>query len=635
MLTKSNILLPNLGLDVSKPAEYIESRAFPQMRNMSLNRNVIHKRYGSIIVGATASEEIMYIKELLVDATRYIVRIGLTGVDLLNESAGTWGDITNVYTIDATNNKINFDIGGGELTAIVSSGVYPPGFNHVDAGSLCKAVYDALSDADATSDYTVLYAVNKFILVREVGGVGENWSILWKTGTNGSDGTDTHIGTTIGFNDSADDTGGSVYIADNATSNNLTGTTNDPFFTATPLLSGARILVFTNFIDNIRKYTGSGGTVDLGGSPPKAKYLIEYGAYLVLAHIEDGGTKYRMRVQWCDTGDIETWTGGNSGSQDLVEDGNDITGLNVFGNYVCVHKETSIYLGYLTSTSDIFLFDRRNTGVGTICNNTIQNIGNNSQLFLARDGIRLFNGVSAPLIESPVIDELRESINSEYLHKCWSIILPELNEYWVGVAIGSQTSPDTVYKYNYVTGACYKDYMPGISATGRYQRTSDLTWQDQAATWANVSGRWDDVTYLSQHQTVIYGGSTGITTRRDSSYSNDNGVAINAYVETKDFILADLGFKYEPGRFVRWTEMQVFAKGNGVSVEYSTDSGVTWTPITTLTLDSDYPSDDAPDYVYFDVVSTKIRFKFKNNTSAETFHLKDFVIGGIPREIRR
>ena len=54
-----------------------------------------------------------------------------------------------------------------------------------------------------------------------------------------------------------------------------------------------------------------------------------------------------------------TWTGGNSGSVDLVEDGNEITGLNVFGQYVCVHKETAIYLGFLTGTSAIFQFDRR------------------------------------------------------------------------------------------------------------------------------------------------------------------------------------------------------------------------------------------------------------------------------------
>jgi hypothetical protein len=87
----------------------------------------------------------------------------------------------------------------------------------------------------------------------------------------------------------------------------LTGASTDVFSSAQPVLSGARVLVFTNFKDNIRKYTGTGNTANLGGSPPKAKYINEYGAYLVLAHVDTGSAKYRMRVQWSNTGDIENW----------------------------------------------------------------------------------------------------------------------------------------------------------------------------------------------------------------------------------------------------------------------------------------------------------------------------------------
>jgi hypothetical protein len=504
--TKQNVLLANLGLDVSAPAEYIDPRSTPNGQNMFVNRNAIHKRVGTIAIGNSLGEEVMYIKELLVDSTRYVVRIGLTKVELLNEAVGTWGAIT-----------------------------------------------------------------------------------------------------------------GSV----------LTGTSAEVVSTATPLLSGARILTFSNFKDNIRKYTGTGNTADLGGTPPKAKFMQEYGPYLVLAHIDDGVSKKRMRVQWCDTGDIETWTGGNSGAQDLLEDGNDVTGLNIFGNYLCVHKESSIYLGYLVPTSTIFQFDRKNTGVGTICNNTIQNIGENAQIFLARDGIRIFNGISAPLIESPITDEIRESVNPQYVHKCWSVVVPELNEYWVGIPIGSQTSPDTVYKYNYITGQCYKDYRPNITAIGKYQRTSDLTWATDSGTWDEATDRWDDVSLLSQHYTVLLGDNTGITSRRDGSYNNDNGVAIDAYRETKDFEGS------EKGKLVRWLEMQFLAKGNSVTIDYSTDSGNTWTNIDTYTLSNEYPTDDDPKYAYFDVVSSKIRFRFRNNTLGETFSLKDFIIAFSEREMRQ
>jgi hypothetical protein len=95
----------------------------------------------------------------------------------------------------------------------------------------------------------------------------------------------------------------------------------------------------------------------------------------------------------------------------------------------------------------------------------------------------------------------------------------------------------------------------------------------------------------------------------------------------------DIG-EVAPGRLVNWQLMQVWAKGSGLTAYYSTDGGVTFTEIGTLTLSADYPTDDDPDYLYFDVVSSKIRFRFRNNTTGETFTLKQFALEAVPREVR-
>jgi hypothetical protein len=278
----------------------------------------------------------------------------------------------------------------------------------------------------------------------------------------------------------------------------------------------------------------------------------------------------------------------------------------------------------------VFQFDRKNTGVGTICNNTIQNIGENSQIFLAKDGLRVFNGISAPLIDAPISDELREMVNPAYVHKCWSLVVTELNEYWVGVPVGSRTTADTIYKYNFITGQCYKDFLANVSACGTYQKTTQTTWNDIATTWEGITWRWDDIYLSSLFPTVMYGFSTGVTTERSSYVNNDNGTAIDSFRETKDF-----ESETEKGRMIRWLEMQFWAKGNNVTVYYSTDSGANWTKIDDYALSSEYPEDDAPLFAYFDVVSSKIRFKFENKTASETFSLKDFVIGYKERELRK
>jgi len=512
-LTKKNILLGNLGLDVSAPAEYIDDRATPNGQNMSINRNILIKRCGTTALGTSLGEEVMFITELLREGVRYVVRIGLTKIELLNQSNSTWASICPVLSP-------------------------------------------------------------------------------------------------------------------------LTGTTNDAVSVATPLLSSERILCITNLVDNIRKYTGTGNTSDLGGTPPKAKYMVAYGSYLVLAYVDDGAYTRTMRVQWCDTGDCESWTlgtgVGNAGAIDLLEDGNDITGLNIFGNYLCVHKEGCIYLGYLVTTANVFQFDRKATGVGTICNNTIQNIGDSTQIFLARDGIRIFNGISAPLITSPISDELRESMNPKYIHKCWSIVVPELNEYWVGIAIGSQTSPDTVYKYNYVTGQCYKDLRAGVTAIGVFQKTTGSTWDNDSGTWDEATDRWDDYALSELNKTILLGDNLGNTTKVDNSVNNDNSIAITAFRDTKDFQVDG-----DKGRLARWLGMEIIAKGGSLTLSYSTNSGVNWITVETFALSSDFPSDDNPVMAYFDVVSSKIRFRFENSVLGETFALKDFIISYATREVRK
>jgi hypothetical protein len=311
-----------------------------------------------------------------------------------------------------------------------------------------------------------------------------------------------------------------------------------------------------------------------------------------------------------------------------MEDGEDITGLNIFDDYLAVHKESCIYLGNLVSTSSIFNFTRKSTP-GTICNNTIQNLPTGEQIFLSRDGLRVFNGISSSVIEAGIIDELRETINPSYIHKSWSVVVPELNEYWLGVAIGSQTGPDTVYKFNYVTRQCFKDTRVGIRSVGKYQATTDLTWDSDTGTWDSAVDRWDDVAMTSLFPTVLFGDSSGLVTKRDTSVSDDNSVAINAYRETKDFE-GDV-----KGGLARWLECQIWAKGNSVTVHYSTDGGNTWNFEGVHTLASDYPSDDSPVYAYFDTVSSRLRLKFSYENSGETFSLKDFIIGYNNREVRR
>ena len=359
---------------------------------------------------------------------------------------------------------------------------------------------------------------------------------------------------------------------------------------------------------------------------------------MVLAHVTSGSV-YPTRVQWSNVDDIEDWSGGNAGDFDLKEEGEEITGMAVFGDLLTVHKNNAIYVGYiLTSGTDVFRFDRVAAGIGTISNNTIQELPNSrGQIYLAQDGLRIFDGTLSRLIEGNVADEIKDEMNLSAIYKCWSIVVPELHEYWVAIPMKNEY-PDIIYKYNYLTGQVHKDNRTvpvHMSAAWRFRETSSLTWAQAKTlgyTWGSITGKWKDTQFKGNVEQVIFGDTSGYCyvrgTFKNDSYTTDYD-PIEAIWETKDYQHEEIG------RLCRWLEMQVWAKGDYLSVYYSIDEGRTWTLIKALTLDSEYPTDDSPIMLYFDVVSTKIRFKFYDKTMDSMFYVKQFIAGYLPREMAR
>lgn len=416
----------------------------------------------------------------------------------------------------------------------------------------------------------------------------------------------------------------------------LTGTDATRVQFAYPEISGVKIIVFTNLLDNIRKYTGTGTDADLGGTPPKARFVLNYRGYLIIGYINDSGTMRRSRVQWSDVGDIENWATGDSGTVDLLEDDKNVTALAYFGEYISVHKEKAIYVGYLTGTDAVFRFDRKETGAGAISHTPIVNLPTGEQLFLSRSGLRLFNGVTAPDIVGTINEELADSMNSEYLFRSWGVHVQELKEAWFGIPIGSSQEPDTIYKYNYVTQTIYKDKLTdSVTTASLFTVVADDTWDADTESWDSDTTTWDSNTALALHKRVIFGvGSTGISVQRTDS-SDFNSVAISSNWDSKDITAADFQIDDSEGLMLEWQGVEVIARGTALSVYYSTDEGSSWTLAKTLTLSSSFPSDSSPLIAYFRVVSTKCRLRFYNASSGGAFDLKQFRPMAIPREERQ
>jgi hypothetical protein len=113
--------------------------------------------------------------------------------------------------VTANNKWFDFDEGGSEINVSITVGTYK------DPYKLAEQLQTVINDSSATGTYTVSYddSTRKFTIV--VTGVA-TFNILWKTGVHGADNTDTHIGTLLGYVDTANDTGALTYTSDNGLS---------------------------------------------------------------------------------------------------------------------------------------------------------------------------------------------------------------------------------------------------------------------------------------------------------------------------------------------------------------------------------------------------------------------------------
>lgn len=624
---KQGSMLLIQGLNSAVPAEYIDAQSASMVQNFSLDRAILSKRYGTSIRGGiigagtlTLTANAGNTETVIIGTKTYTFQTVLTNVDgnvFIGASASA--------SIDNLIAAINLAAGAGSLYAAATTAQPQSVVASAGAGDTMTLTVSASDNSTIATTETLAngsFGASAMVFATDLELMGGREITIDSVKYNVRIGRDKVERYNSGTSKWIDITG-----------TDLTGTSDNLIDTAIPLLSGSAILVISNGVDNLRKWTGTGNASSLGGTPPVAKFIQEYKTYLLCANIA-GGVDIDQRVQWSDTANPEEWSTGNAGAQDLVEDGEAITGLNVFSDYVVVHKKTSIYLGYLVSTQSIFRFDRKSTQVGTVANGSIVNLPTGQQIFLGVDGLHLFNGVTTPVIESPVNDEIRDGINQSYAHKSWGLLVQDEDEVWIGVPIGDQTTGETVYKYNYKTGVCYKDIRLGVNTAWAASTSEGLTWDDFAdsITWDDISNRWDDGQLGGLSADIHFGKTDGNTFIQSISVNGDGSDTIPCIWTSKQFE------NQEKGRMCRWSEVHVYAKGSGaLTVEYSIDGGNTWIALSgsPITLDTYFPDDDDPQVVYLDVISSRLQLRFRNDTSTDVLEIKQFYVGYLDRELRR
>jgi len=391
----------------------------------------------------------------------------------------------------------------------------------------------------------------------------------------------------------------------------FTGTDDNLFFADNARdSSGNDIFVITNGIDNIKKYDGS-TLADLGGSPPKAKFLLNFEDYLMLFFTIEGGNNYPQRVRWSDTGNAEEWSSGNAGWWDL--EGEDwISGVGVLGSYVIVFKERSIFAGRKVISSSVFDFDKIVDGVGCIAPKTIVNV-EDELYFLGNDNVYAFTGRGLEVIGESIRDKLFSFLNPSLSYLAFAHYIEELSEYRLYFpTTNSSDFCDACFIYNTRLKAwTYNKRTKVFSCGGYYVRQTTATWDTLSGTWDEQTGRWDDRAYLSLSPTNLLGDKNGYTYEIDYTETDEDTEATESYFDTKDIHL--------DGRKLSFSWLRVWAKGTGLKVYYSTDEGESFSELGTITLSD---GDFKPYKLTKRINCETIRFRFENTDAGGRFKIQ-------------
>lgn len=282
------------------------------------------------------------------------------------------------------------------------------------------------------------------------------------------------------------------------------------------------LLIGTNNVDQIWKWSGTGNAAALGGSPPTtAKGIAAFQNYLFLLNTLESGTRYPGRVRWSLLNNAENWPAANFNTL-LNLTGQVGQGFGKFGNQMFAFFDRSIFeIVYTGDAVTPFTFPVASPDIGSVSGHAIVAV-DDAIFFPSHRGIYVMAGGVPKYISAP-IEDTWSTINTGRLGNIIGVHNRLYNEVWFAISTGASSSHDKILVYNYVQNWWTVFSGPSINAFGVYLSTIPL---------AILAGTID----------------IGMVLRGNSGSYNDDGSAITAYCSTRPMAFGDPGRKRQVKR---------------------------------------------------------------------------------------
>ena len=421
----------------------------------------------------------------------------------------------------------------------------------------------------------------------------------------------------VGLNIVSDVGEATIYLDDIRAVTRFTGDEDNRFSVTT--MNDTFIL--TNGVDHPQKIVESSGTFTVSdlttslatGDISTAEIVISMMDHIIFFNTTENAADCPQRASWSNIGQIDVYAAGTAGYQDLVDDDTWIVAvLPLTRSSALIYKEDSIVLMEWVDGHTPFRFATLIKGYGALSKDSLVYY-QGGHVVLDRNVLYKYSGDQITILDENIKDRLFGLIDMQYQNRIFTVYEETRRELQLWIPSGSEY-PNDVW--------CLKEnafYRKSISMTGYglFKEIAALTIGDLTGTIGEQNWRFGDTLTRSNVFTQIIGNTSGIF-RFDETTTDNDGVAVERFFETGDFVLPDT--QEYLNKTMRVNKFIFEGLGQTVDIYYSTDGGSSWRFIRTLTLTSSFTKHQLD----FDVVTEKIRFKFTCYTSGAGFKFRYF-----------
>ena len=385
-------------------------------------------------------------------------------------------------------------------------------------------------------------------------------------------------------------------------------------------------IVTNNHKNAIKTWDFSASTLSDLGITETAGYLNVFGERLCFYDIKSGGNSYPRQVLWSVLGDPADISGTGAGFQDLssmMRHDDTIMLAEPLGQQMIIYGRQSIASQeYTGNTNAPFFFAPLVPDVGLQAKRAFLNLEGRMHIFLGRDNIYVFQGGrEVTPISEDIQSDLFSHINGDYITLSHFVYYPIDNALRLYYPRDTSTITDHYYEYSFK----YQNWSRGertVLASGEFLGTTATIWDTFTGSWDDLLDdygedaglQWDSFVPGSQQKNLVVTGANLVKEENSRLGCYSSG----SRWETKDFQPNPLY-----GQDVtHWLSLTFETKQTGLTVYYSTDSGLTWTSVASLDSTTDWTTQKLDLMLH----SKKIRFRFSAST-ASGFWLRYFSLG--------